>query len=98
MAIKSFPKSTDARLERITNEIFGDNGPWAGQAKIFTRSKIVVPSAAVCKKSTLSSINKGSFLRNTDESNKLVLSNAICDKIISISKNDRARFRFDFIF
>jgi hypothetical protein len=82
-----FPKSTDARLERITSELFGDNGPWAGQAKIFTRSKIVVPSAAACKKSTLNSINKGSFLRNTDESNKLVLSNAICDKIIGISKN-----------
>ena len=82
-----FPKSTDARLERITSELFGDNGPWAGQAKIFTRSKIVVPSAAACKKSTLNSINKGTFLRNTDESNKLVLSDAICGKIISIAKN-----------
>jgi hypothetical protein len=82
-----FPKSTDARLERITNELFGDNGPWAGQAKIFTKSKIVVPSAAACKKATLNSINKGAFLRNTDESNKIVLSDAICGKIISISNN-----------
>jgi hypothetical protein len=82
-----FPDSTDKRLKAITSELFGDNGPWASQAKIFSRAKIVVPSADACKKSTLSSINKGSFLRNTDESNKLVLSNAICGKIISISKN-----------
>ena len=82
-----FPDSTDKRLKAITSELFGDNGPWAGQAKIFTRSKIVVPTAAACKKSTLNSINKGSFLRNTDEANKLVLSDAICGKIISISKN-----------
>jgi hypothetical protein len=84
---KVFPKSTDARLEKIAFELFGDSGPWAGQAKIFTRSKIVIPNAAACKKSTLNSINKGSFLRNTDEQNKLVLSDAICGKIISISKN-----------
>lgn len=82
-----FPDSTDKRLKAITNELFGDNGPWAGQAKIFTRSKIVVPTAVACKKSTLNSINKGSFLRNTDEQNKTVLSDAICSKIISISKN-----------
>jgi hypothetical protein len=82
-----FPKSTNARLERITSELFGDSGPWAGQAKIFTKPKIVIPSEAACKKSTLLAINKGSFLRNTDEQNKLVLSDAICDKIISISKN-----------
>lgn len=84
---KVFPKSTDARLEKIAFELFGDGGPWAGQAKIFTRSKIVIPNAAACKKSTLNSINKGSFLRNTDEQNKSVLSDAICGKIISISKN-----------
>ncbi len=82
-----FPKSTNARLERITSELFGDSGPWAGQAKVFTRSKIVVPNAAACKRSTLNSINKGNFLRNTDEQNKLVLSEAICNKVISISKN-----------
>jgi hypothetical protein len=84
---KVFPKSTDARLEKIASELFGDSGTWAGQAKIFTRSKIVIPSAAACNKSTLNSINKGSFLRNTDEQNKLVLSDAICGKIISIAKN-----------
>lgn len=82
-----FPDSTDKRLKAITSELFGDNGPWAVQAKIFSRSKIVVPTAATCKKSTLNSINKGSFLRNTDEANKLVLSDAICGQIISISKN-----------
>lgn len=82
-----FSRSTDARLEKIASELFGDSGPWAGQAKIFTRSKIVVPDAATCKKSTLNSINKGSFLRNTDEQNKVVLSDAICGKIISIAKN-----------
>ena len=82
-----FPDSTDKRLKAITTELFGENGPWAGQAKIFTRSKIVIPTAAACKKSTLYSINKGSFLRNTDEENKLVLSGAICGKVISIAKN-----------
>jgi hypothetical protein len=82
-----FPDSTDKRLKAITNELFGENGPWAGQAKIFTRSKIVIPTAAVCKKSTLNSINRGSFLRNTDERNKVVLSDAICGKIIKIAKN-----------
>ena len=82
-----FPKSTNARLERITSELFGDSGPWAGQAKIFTKPKIVIPSEATCKKSTLLAINKGAFLRNPDEQNKIVLSEAICGKIISISKN-----------
>ena len=82
-----FPDSTDKRLKAITTELFDENGPWAGQAKIFTKSKIVIPTAAACKKSTLDSINQGSFLRNTDERNKLVLSAALCGKIISIAKN-----------
>lgn len=82
-----FPNSTDKRLKAITTELFDENGPWAGQAKIFTKSKIVIPTAAACKKSTLDSINQGSFLRNTDERNKLVLSAALCGKIISIAKN-----------
>ena len=82
-----FPNSTDKRLKAITTELFDENGPWAGQAKIFTKSKIVIPTAAACKKSTLDSINQGSFLRNTDERNKLVLSTALCSKIISIAKN-----------
>ena len=46
----------------------------------------MIPTAAACKKSTLNSINKGSFLRNTDQQNKVVLSDAICGKIMSIAK------------
>lgn len=82
-----FPKSTDSRLERITNELFGENGAWSVQARIFTRSKIIAPTSADCRKSTINSINKGQFLRNTDEQNKLNLASAICTKIISIAKN-----------
>jgi len=82
-----FPNSTDSRLKRITEEIFGDSGVWASQARIFARSTIVVPTSAACRTSTLNAINRGSFLRNTDQQNKNVLASAICERIISIAKS-----------
>ena len=82
-----FPKSTDSRLERITDELFGESGAWASQAKIFTRSKIVVPAVADCRRSTINAINKGQFLSSTDEKNKTVLAGAICERVISIAKS-----------
>jgi hypothetical protein len=82
-----FPNSTDSRLKRITEEIFGDSGVWASQARIFARSTIVVPTSAVCRTSTLNAINRGSFLRNTDQQNKNVLASAICERVISIAKS-----------
>jgi hypothetical protein len=81
-----FPKSTDARLERITDELFGDSGVWASQARIFSRSSIVVPTSAACRSSTINAINKGPFLRNTDQNNKAVLASAICERVISAAK------------
>ena len=82
-----FPKSTDARLERITKELFGESGAWASQARIFTRSTITVPTSAACRSSTINSINKGSFLKSTDPSKKAVLAGAICERLISIAKS-----------
>jgi hypothetical protein len=82
-----FPNSTDSRLERITDELFGESGAWASQAKIFTRSKIVVPAVTDCRRSTINAINKGQFLSSTDEKNKTVLAGAICERIINISKS-----------
>ena len=82
-----FPKSTEARLEKITSEIFGESGVWASQARIFARSAIVVPSAAACRSSTINSINKGPFLRSTNQANKAVLAGAICESLISIGKS-----------
>jgi hypothetical protein len=82
-----FPSSTDARLKLINAELFGVSGVWASQAKIFARSKIVAPTAAACRTSTLNSINKGPFLKNTDASNKAVLASAVCERIISIAKS-----------
>jgi hypothetical protein len=82
-----FPSSTDSRLKKINEELFGLSGVWASQAKIFARSKIVVPTAASCRPSALNSINKGSFLRNTDASNKAVLASAVCERVISIAKS-----------
>jgi len=82
-----FPSSTDSRLKKINEELFGLSGVWASQAKIFARSKIVVPTAASCRPSTLNSINRGSFLRNTDASNKAVLASAVCERVISIAKS-----------
>lgn len=82
-----FPNSTDSRLKRITEEIFGDSGVWASQARIFTRSTIVVPTSAACRTSTLNAINRGSFLRNTDQQNKNVLASAICERVISVAKS-----------
>jgi hypothetical protein len=81
-----FPDSTDSRLKRITDELFGDSGVWASQARIFARSTIVVPTSAACRTSTINAINRGSFLRNTDLSNKNVLASAICERIISAAK------------
>lgn len=82
-----FPNSTETRLARITTELFGENGAWTIQARIFTRSKILPPTSADCRKSTLNSINKGSFLGSTDERNKLNLASAICEKVIKIAKS-----------
>jgi hypothetical protein len=82
-----FPNSTDSRLKRITEEIFGDSGVWASQARIFTRSTIVVPTLAACRASTLNAINKGSFLRNTDQQKKNVLASAVCERVISVAKS-----------
>jgi hypothetical protein len=82
-----FPNSTDSRLKRITDEIFGDSGVWASQARIFTRSTIVVPTSAACRTSTLNAIGRGSFLRNTDQQKKNVLASAICERVISIAKS-----------
>jgi len=82
-----FPSSTDARLKKINDELFGLSGVWASQAKIFDRSRIVVPTAASCRPSTLNSINKGSFLRNTDASSKAVLASAVCERVITIAKS-----------
>jgi hypothetical protein len=81
-----FPDSTDSRLKRITDELFGESGVWASQARIFERSTIVIPTSAACKASTINAINKGSFLRNTDLSNKNILASAICERIISAAK------------
>jgi len=81
-----FPDSTDSRLKRITEELFGDSGVWASQARIFARSTIVVPTSAACRSSTLNAINKRPFLRNTDASNKNVLASAICERVISAAK------------
>lgn len=82
-----FPSSTEARLKRINEELFGASGVWASQAKIFARSKIVVPTAAACRPSTLNSINKGQFLKSTDAGNKAVLASAVCERVISIAKS-----------
>jgi hypothetical protein len=82
-----FPDSTDKRLERITKEIFGDSGVWASQARTFARSTITVPTSAACRSSTINAINKGPFLRNTDQNNKNVLATAICERVISIAKS-----------
>ena len=79
-----FPKSTEPRLERIINELFGDSGSWTSQAQIFSGTKVTVPSAAACKTSTLSSINRGQFLRSTDERNKNVLASAICERVLAM--------------
>lgn len=84
---KIYPNSTDKRLKAITTELFGEAGAWTSQAKMFTRQKIVTPTKPDCKKSTLNTINKGPFLRSTDEQNKSELANVICSKIISISQN-----------
>jgi len=82
-----FPKSTDSRLERLTDELFGESGAWASQARIFTRSTIVVPTSGACRSSTINAINKGQFLKSTDQKNKAVLAGAICERIISIAKS-----------
>ena len=82
-----FPNSTEARLKRINEELFGASGVWASQARIFTRSKIVVPTVATCRPSALNSINRGQFLKSTDASNKAVLANAVCERVISIAKS-----------
>ena len=82
-----FPDSTDLRLKKITQELFGDSGAWASQARIFARSTVTVPTSAACRSSTLNSINKGQFLRSADVRNKSVLAAAICEGIINIAKN-----------
>ena len=82
-----FPKSTDSRLERIVNELFGESGAWTSQAQIFSNSTVNVPSAAACKSSTLSSINKGQFLRSTDDKNKIVLAGAICERVLAMANS-----------
>ena len=82
-----FPNSTDARLKRINEELFGASGVWTSQARIFTRSKIVVPTVAACRPSALNSIKRGQFLKSTDPSNQAVLASAICERVISIAKS-----------
>jgi len=82
-----FPSSTDARLKRINEELFGASGVWASQAKIFARSTIIVPTAATCRPSTLNAINRGQFLKSTDAGNKAVLASAVCERVISIAKS-----------
>ena len=82
-----FPNSTDSRIKTISNDLFGDNGAWNSQARIFNRTKIIEPEFGNCKKSTLNAMNKGTFLRNTDNRNKMTLASVICEKIIKISKN-----------
>jgi hypothetical protein len=82
-----FPSSTDARLKRINEELFGASGVWASQAKIFARSRIIVPTAAACRSSALNSIKRGQFLKSTDPSNQAVLASAVCERIISIAKS-----------
>ena len=82
-----FPSSTDARLKKINEELFGASGVWASQAKIFAGSRIVVPTASACRSSTLNSINRGQFLKSTDASNKAVLASAVCERAISIAKS-----------
>lgn len=81
-----FPKSTDLRLKKITDELFGESGAWASQAKVFSRSKVIVPTLSACKSSAIGSINKRQFLKNTDTNSKNVLAEAICEGVISISK------------
>jgi len=82
-----FPSSTDARLKRINEELFGASGVWASQAKIFARSKIIVPTSSACRSSALNSIKRGQFLKSTDPSNQAVLASAVCERIISIAKS-----------
>lgn len=82
-----FPKSTDARLERISDQLFGDNGAWTIEARLFNSPKLDPPTPTVCKKSTLNTMNQGTFLRNASEANKIVIANAICDKVIKIGTN-----------
>lgn len=82
-----FPNSTDARLKRINEELFGASGVWASQAKIFESSRIVVPTVTACRTSTLNSIKRGQFLRSTDSSNQAVLASALCERLISVAKS-----------
>lgn len=82
-----FPKSTASRLKMIVEELFGENGAWTVEAKIFTKAKVIAPTPTACKASTIRSINRGTFLRNSDDQKKSVLADSICDKIISIAQN-----------
>ena len=74
-------------LKRINEELFGASGVWASQARIFARSRIIVPTVAACRTSALNSIKRGQFLKSTDPSNQVVLANAVCERIISIAKS-----------
>ena len=82
-----FPSSTEARLKRINEELFGASGVWASQARIFARSIIIVPTSSACRSSALNSIKRGQFLKSTDPSNQAVLASAVCERIISIAKS-----------
>lgn len=85
-----FPKSTESRLERISQELFGENGAWAVQTKIFNRKNLIIPSLSDCRKSVINTINKGPFLRSTDEQNKNTLAIEMCTRLIGITKSLKA--------
>ena len=76
----------DSRIKDVSDSLFGESGTWATQAEIFTDTAFVVPSAAGCRTSALSTMNTGTLIKNASSKNKIALANAICERVIGISK------------
>jgi len=81
-----FPPLNDPRIKSLSDTLFGDSGVWATQAKIFTGPTFTVPSAAACRASTIASMKTGSLIKNASATKKNILADAICERVLSISK------------
>ena len=75
---------TSSRLERIHTEIFGGQGAYTKQARVFLMTKLVVPKAVDCQYSTIKSFSP--FLNDLEDRVKKDTAKVICSIVISIAK------------
>lgn len=76
---------TSARLSAIVEDVFGGQGAWTQNAKIFTSSKLVSPSRKNCEQSVLKSFRTASYMNDLNSVSKNSAAGTICGLTISIS-------------